>query len=133
MTNPLRYTLVSDGPTDRVLLRIIDWVLDQISSTSERGVQSEFADLGRLVRGTGLLGKISSALDFYPCDLLFVHRDAESSDAAMRLHRLEEIREAMQSYSICYVPIVPVRMTEAWLLFDRVAICEAAGNPHSPT
>ena len=131
MANPLRYTLVSDGPTDRVLIPIIDWVLDQIPSLFERGVQSEIADPRELSRGSGLSGKISSALDLYPCDLLFVHRDAESSDDAIRRRRLEEIHEAMQSHSICYVPIVPVRMTEAWLLIDRAAICEAAGNPHS--
>ncbi|HUT94205.1 MAG TPA: hypothetical protein VMY37_32390 [Thermoguttaceae bacterium] len=28
------------------------------------------------------------------------------------------------------VPVVPVRMTEAWLLFDEKAIRRAAGNPN---
>lgn len=131
MANSLRYTLVADGPTDRVLIPIIDWVLEQIPSSTERGVRSEFADTRELSRGAGLFDKLSSALGLYPCDLLFVHRDAESSEDAMRRHRLDEIQEAMQSRSICYVPIVPVRMTEAWLLFDRAAICQAAENPNS--
>lgn len=131
MANHLRYTLVSDGPTDRVLLPIIAWVLEQIPWPDERRFESQFAESRELQRGAGLAGKIESALRRYPCDLLFVHRDAESSDEAVRRHRLEEISLAMEGRSICYVPIVPVRMTEAWLLIDRAAICHAADNPHS--
>ena len=131
MTNHLRYTLVSDGTTDRVLLPIIDWVLEQIPWPDERRIESQFADTRVLQRGVGLAGKIESALRLYPCDLLFVHRDAESSDDDVRRHRLEEIGRAMEGHSIRYVPIVPVRMTEAWLLIDRAAICHSAGNPNS--
>ena len=131
MANPLRYTLVSDGPTDRVLLPIIAWVLEQIPWPDERRFEPQFAESRELQRGVGLAGKIESALRRYPCDLLFVHRDAESSDADVGLHRLEEIRLAMEGHSMRYVPIVPVRMTEAWLLIDRAAICHAADNPHS--
>ena len=131
MANHLRYTLVSDGPTDRVLLPIIAWVLEQIPWPDERQFEPQFAEAGELQKGAGLAGKIESALRRYPCDLLFVHRDAESSDEAVRRHRLEEIRLAMEGHSSCYVPIVPVRMVEAWLLIDRAAICHAAGNPNS--
>ena len=131
MANPLRYTLVSDGPTDRVLLPIIAWVLEQIPWPNERQFESQFAEAGELQKGAGLAGKIESALSRYPCDLLFVHRDAESSEDAIRRHRLEEISRAMEGHSICFVPIVPVRMIEAWLLIDRAAICRAAGNPNS--
>jgi hypothetical protein len=131
MAIPLRYLLVSDGPTDRVLIPIIDWVLDQIPSLPERGYKGQFAERDQITTCTGLAGKISSALRRYPCDLLFVHRDAESSDDARWRHRLEEIRLAMQPPPICYVPIVPVRMTEAWLLLDRDAIYQAAENPKS--
>ena len=35
--------------------------------------------------------------------------------------------------SIPHVPIVPVRMTEAWLLADAQVIREAAGNPNGTT
>jgi len=41
--------------------------------------------------------------------------------------RLDEIRRAASE--IEKVPIVPVRMQEAWLLFDEQAIRKAAGNP----
>ena len=90
MANPLRYTLVGDGSSDRVLVPIIDWVLREIPSLSERSVESQWADLREQSRKPGLAGKIERALQLYPCDLLFVHRDVESSDPKMRRHRLEE-------------------------------------------
>ncbi len=131
MASPLRYTLVSDGPTDRALLPIIDWVLLALPSIEERGIEPRWADLRNLDRGAGLAGKVAQALHHYPCDVLFVHRDAESSEPAVRRHRLEEIRRAMPPHTVPCIPIVPVRMTEAWLLIDRQAICRAADNPAS--
>ena len=35
MASPLRYTLVSDGPTDRALLPIIDWLLLSLSELAD--------------------------------------------------------------------------------------------------
>jgi hypothetical protein len=48
--------------------------------------------------------------------------------------RLTEIREAIDKacvgkHLLPSIGVVPVRMTEAWLLFDIEAIREAAGNP----
>ena len=68
--------------------------------------------------------------------MLFVHRDAEREP---RTKRVDEIRSAIQHISADffvgrpYVCVVPVRMTEAWLLFDEGAIRQAAGNPRSAT
>ena len=44
---------------------------------------------------------------------------------------MAEIRDAVSEAGIDvpFVPVVPVRMTEAWLLFDEHAIRRAAGNP----
>jgi hypothetical protein len=68
------------------------------------------------------------ALALYPCDLLFVHRDAEGES---REARVAEIRERLEEAgstqtAIC---VVPVRMQEAWLLFNEAAIRAAADNP----
>ncbi len=45
--------------------------------------------------------------------------------------RLAEIKAALESMEgiPVTVPIVPVTMTEAWLLFDERAIRRAADNP----
>jgi hypothetical protein len=66
------------------------------------------------------------AVDLYPCDILFVHRDAEGQDPAQRR---DEIATALTTNPITWVPVIPVRMTEAWLLADQRAIRMAAGNP----
>jgi hypothetical protein len=61
----------------------------------------------------------------YPCELLFVHRDAEGQDPN---HRYKEICDA--AAAICpHVAVVPIRMQEAWLLHDEIALRLAAGRP----
>ena len=79
-----------------------------------------------------LADKIAKAIDLYPCELLFVHRDAEGASPEMRR---EEIRTALDSIGNSqsrprHVCVVPVKMSEAWLLFDETAIRKAAGNPN---
>lgn len=67
-------------------------------------------------------------LTLYPCDLLFVHRDAEGES---RETRVAEIREHMEESGSAQTAIcvVPIRMQEAWLLFDEAAVRAAADNP----
>ena len=72
------------------------------------------------------------------CDLLLVHRDAEGSretGSAGPEKRYEEIEEAIREcgFSGLWVGIVPVRMTESWLLLDESAIRRIAGRPRSNT
>jgi hypothetical protein len=131
MASPLRYTLVSDGPSDRALLSIIDWALRSMQEIVHREISRQWADVREVEREPGLAGKITAALHYYPCDLLFVHRDAESSEKAVFRQRREEIQRAMAAHPIPYVCVVPVRMTEAWLLMDADAIRQAADNPSS--
>jgi hypothetical protein len=72
--------------------------------------------------------KIQRTLALYPCDLLFVHRDAEGESRETRVMEIREhLREAgSQQTAVC---VVPVRMQEAWLLFDEAALRTAADNP----
>ncbi len=62
-------------------------------------------------------------------DLVAVHRDA---DAAGRSPRLEEIHSAVQLVmpDTAHVPVIPIRMTEAWLLLDEAEIRRVAGSPN---
>lgn len=73
--------------------------------------------------------RVADACRLYPCDLLFVHRDAE---LAAHVDRVAEIRKALDAAGtrIPHVCIVPVRMAEAWLLHDERAIRKAASNPN---
>ncbi|WP_105973299.1 hypothetical protein [Streptomyces geranii] len=62
-------------------------------------------------------------------DLVVVHRD---SDRERPDERRREITDAVSAVSpgLAHVPAIPVRMLEAWLLLDQVAIREVAGNPN---
>ncbi|MEV0807329.1 hypothetical protein [Micromonospora sp. NPDC050200] len=61
-------------------------------------------------------------------DLVVVHRDA---DNAGRHARRQEIETAVRTIggNAELVPVIPIRMTEAWLLLDEAAIRHVAGNP----
>jgi len=57
--------------------------------------------------------------------LIFVHRDSENVTLEERLKEFESVDRSD------VVPVVPVRMSEAWILFDGSAIARAAGSPSS--
>lgn len=129
----LRYTLLTEGSSDRALLPLLTWLL------REHGVilpiQPEWADLRRLPKPPKELSeRIKWSIELYPCDLLFVHRDAET---APLVSRIEEIHKALElladtihwnrDLTVC---VIPIRMQEAWLLLDETAIRAAAGNPN---
>lgn len=126
---PLRYTLRPDGPTEARLLPVLNWLLGQHLPDVE--IRPQFADPRQLPQGSpkDLGEKIRLSLRLFPCDLLFVHRDAEKEDPT---NRVEEIAGAVALVdgSPRHIPVVPVRMSEAWLLFDESAIRRAAGNPN---
>src|SRR4051812_26771422 len=80
----LRFTLVSDGSSDRALLPILRWLL--IHRDIRAPIVEQWADLRRLRRPpVGLTARIETALDLYPCDLLFIHRDAETAPREQRV------------------------------------------------
>jgi len=128
--NELRYTLLSDGSSDEALLPILTWLLRENGIQS--AIQSAWADLRRLRKAPQTLsGKIKKSVDLYPCDLLFVHRDAENEPYKIRIAEIEKaIQEVRTSLAVLpIIRVVPVRMQEAWLLFDEKAIRRASGNP----
>jgi hypothetical protein len=127
--NELRFTLLSDGSSDRALLPILRWLLIDFGVVLP--INDTWADLRTLPKPPQELhDRIKVALKLYPCDLLFVHRDAEKEHPTQRI---KEIREALDTVRDCppAVCVVPVRMQEAWLLFNERAIRQAAGNPNS--
>jgi hypothetical protein len=122
----LRYTLLADGSSDKVLIPIINWLLVDLGVPV--AVQGEWADLSGC-SAKSLQDRVAKALDLYDCDLLFIHRDAE---AQSREQRLTEINSAIGHMDLdlnCnFIPIIPIRMTESWLLISEDAIRFAAEN-----
>lgn len=126
----LRFTLVAEGTSDHVLIPILQWMLLRHHSGFEWVGQP--ADLSGLPDPPrGLDEKLATAVELYPAEVLFVHRD---SDRELPERRREEIHAAAQAIEVGnppqLVPVVPVRMTEAWLLVSEAAIRSAAANPH---
>lgn len=125
----LRFTLVSEGSSDRALMPLLVWAIRQHAKIR---IESEWADLRLLPDPPkGLSEKIRVALELFPCDLLFVHRDADRMDREMRVREIEEaLARTEPPPAVC---VVPVRALEAWYLFDEKAIRHAAGNPNGKT
>lgn len=127
----LWYTLLSDGSSDKMLMPVLDWLLDQ----HLRGIpfRGAFADFGLLHKPPPLDRldlRIKTALYLFPCDILFVHRDAETRSYQ---ERISEIKDALQqigqeSTKFWAVKVIPIRMSEAWLLINEGAIRAASGN-----
>ncbi len=126
----LRYTLLADGSSDRALLPILTWLLRRACGAIP--IEAEFADLRRLPHPPKKLSeRIHWSVELYPCDLLFVHRDAESAPIEKReAEILKALEESSVEGSVRVVCVVPVRMQEAWLLIDEAALRRAAGNPN---
>jgi hypothetical protein len=128
----LRYNLITDGSSDRVLIPILTWLLKQhLREYMPVGQWIDFGEFNEPRRE--LADRIRWAAKLYACDLLFIHRDAEHSrffDA-----RYQEIKKALHDAfpdgePVPTVCIVPIRMQEAWLLIDEAAIRKAASNPN---
>ena len=124
----LRYTLVGDGTSDRMLDAVIRWAIR--SYDPDLRAAGEFVHSG-MVRTSELREKVRRATALFPCDLLFIHRDAERANATE--DRFAEIEAAAPSEISHVVPIVPIRMTEAWFVFHEAAIRRAANNPNGET
>lgn len=127
----LQYTLLSEGSTDKALIPILTWLLRE--HVPGLPIQSYWADLRRLPRPPRKLReRIRESIRLYPCDLLFVHRDADTDSLDDRHVEIERaVADALGNNQIpAVVCVVPVRTTEAWLLHDIAAIRRAAGNPN---
>lgn len=121
-----RFTLVAEGSSDAVLIPIINWLWTQ--HRPQEVVTGRFAELP-MVDSRLIEDKVGPALELYPCDVLFIHRDADREPVSQRENEIEAAVKKCRITppAIC---VVPVRMTEAWMLFDECAIRKAAGNPN---
>ena len=126
----LRFTLVSEGSSDRALLPILRWLL--IDNGIDQPIQEEWADLRRLPNPPrNLAERIRYASELYPCDLLFIHRDGDKFSYDQRREEIQmAINRIPPPLRPPYVCVIPIRMQEAWLLIEEQAIRHAAGNPN---
>lgn len=125
MTLARSLTLLADGTSDRVLLHLIELLMNEHCPDL---YESKFVEwLPPSAQTT--TQRVKETIVLYPSDLLFVHRDAENIEPSARE---SEIRQGLAGvlnppHLIC---VIPVRMTEAWLLTSEAAIRAAVGNPN---
>ena len=117
MNRQITFTVVADGGTDRVLVPIIRWAIHRLDQEVDI-LEPEF------VKRSGSVAEFFESYNSTTM-LVFAHRDAENSAVETRL------REFDQVFLDGVVPIVPVRMSEAWLLIDGSAIARAADSPNA--
>ena len=115
MSRQLTFAVVADGKTDRLLVPIIEWAIHRLDPEVEI-LEPEFR------RRSGSVAEFLNAYDSSAM-LIFMHRDAENRLLDDRLTEFESVSR------IDVVPVIPVRMSEAWILFDESAIARAAGSP----
>ncbi|CAN5226177.1 hypothetical protein BH10PSE16_BH10PSE16_42110 [soil metagenome] len=118
-------TLVTDGSSDKLLVPLIELLF---SAHTELAYQVNCAE-GLPPFSSGLRARIDAALELFPCDFLFVHRDAEGIDATVRQQEIETNWPDSQHMTVL-ICVVPVRMTEAWLIANPEPIRSAVGNPN---
>lgn len=131
MEKKLHYTLIADGSSDKTLLGIIKWVLDDLYPTLPNdGKFADFRNMKKPPKIGDVAAQISTAQMYYPCDIVIYHRDGERRDKDIVVQRKSEILQQSQKEKSIIVCIVPVVVMETWLLIDEVAIKKAAGNPN---
>lgn len=130
MRRDLRYTLLPEGTSDRALMPILTWTLEQHfndtgSTITGSMVQSDRLPAGRMAT---LSSRISTSVEVYPCDILFIHRDEDGRGVDHRQTEIDAaVAEADLPLDVSPIAVIPVQMTEAWLLLDERAIRESAG------
>lgn len=118
-------TLLTDGSSDRLLKPLIELLFSEHTNLPYQVNCAE----GLLPMVKGLKSRIEWALKLFPCDFLFVHRDDEGVGAAVRQQEIEASWSETQQTTVL-ICVIPVRMTEAWLIANANPIRWAVGNPN---
>ncbi|MGW3348584.1 hypothetical protein ACWDA3_35270 [Nonomuraea rubra] len=119
---------VAEGSSDAPLAAIVE------SLFAARGVAlrlstPDFDRLGKV--GKDVASRVEAGIKLMggvQPDVVVVHRDADNAGVDARRKEVADAIERAGFVNAC-VPVIPVRMTEAWLLLDEEAIRHVAGNP----
>lgn len=119
--------LIADGSSDQVLIPLLTTLLGELLPDTGFQPPQWIAPMGKKT----LAEKIDHALDTqqFQLDILFVHRDSENETPEKRMLEISKATPPHGPHPI--VCVLPVKMTEAWLLTSANVIRKAVGNPHS--
>ena len=124
--------LYVEGPTDaRFLPRIIGRTAEHLLAGCDVDILDPIVINGDIHRLSTLPAQIVAAAQrTHGYHILIVHQDADapSEEAALRERiqpGLDAVRQQLGAYQQTIIPLIPVRMVEAWMLSDPDALCHA--------
>ena len=117
----MRFLFVCEGSSDTPLADHVQRLLIRCGQPDPDGEAwhhgGQVAD--KIRQGLNAAGRL---------DLLFVHRDADNAGAEARYREIETAVRDVEQDGMSWTGVVPVRMTEAWLLLDEAAIRKVVGK-----
>ncbi len=123
------FVFVGEGPSDAGLVSHLEELCILCGADEAAGVAPDLRSLPRAKTGKKVADQLSAALELEPnADVIFVHRDSDSTDAEPRYRKISEAESGFELEGRV-VPVVPVQETEAWLLLDEEEIRRVADNP----
>ena len=126
----IHFILIGEGSSDEGLIPHLENLCIECGAEEVTGVAPDLRRLPYSV-GHSVEEKLRETLRLEPkANLIFIHRDADSSDAQPRYQEIEQAVNVCQLDKL-WVAVVPVQETEAWLLLDESAIKQVAGKPTS--
>ena len=120
----LSIVIVAEGRSDSALEWPIRWLFKELGIKNPLEIQTSFRSRDSK---SGLEGKLRTACQLFEPDLILVHRDSDGTSYKKRFEEIQRVSEQLDIVDL--VPVVTVRMMEAWLLISEPAIRIASGNP----
>jgi hypothetical protein len=125
----IHFILICEGSSDEALNQHLKSLLVECGVDEATGEAPDFRGLPKSISRD-----IESKLRFIQkneqhADLVFIHRDADSTDPEPRYKEISLGIEKAE-YKSYWIGIVPVQATEAWLLINEDAIRRVSGRPN---
>lgn len=120
---------LADGSSDEPMGEHLEY----LCALRNVDVQITTPDLRRLSNPPGhrVADRLNAIFDIgMKPDIVFVHRDAEKQNPSLRYKEVQDAVDEVD-HDLLAVAVVPVRMTEAWLLIDEGLIRHVAKRPHA--
>jgi hypothetical protein len=122
--DPLSIVIVAEGSSDSALEWPIRWLFKELGIKNPLEIKTSFRSHDSK---SGLKGKLRTACQLFEPDLILVHRDSDGTSYKKRFEEIQRVSAQLDIVDL--VPVVTVRMMEAWLLISEPAIRIASGNP----
>ncbi|UYG07542.1 hypothetical protein [Halomonas sp. M4R1S46] len=120
----INFILTCEGTSDANLVEHLKNLLIQRGADEVSGQHADLSIL-RKPPGGSVREKLNAINELYPeANVVFIHRDADNQGAE---ERANEIKEQSENFPKTTIPLIPVKITETWLLADKEKITEITG------